>query len=117
MSSETPWFIALCLGHIHHVQPQYHRHRQHQQFRQQVEIPFQSRGIRNHHDDIRLLMNNEIARNAFLIGIGRQAVGPWQINNAQARSVAGERAFLALDSLARPVAHMLAETRQKIKDG
>ena len=62
-------------------------------------------------------MKNEITGNAFFLGIGGQAIGPRQIDNAQVRVIMRECALLALDSLARPVAHVLTEACQKVKDG
>ena len=62
-------------------------------------------------------MHEEVARNAFLLGIGGQVVSPRQIRNVQTRAVTGKHALLALDSLSRPVAYMLIEAGQQIEDG
>jgi hypothetical protein len=42
----------LLLGHIHHVQGQYHRRGEGQQLRYQVEVPLQGRGIDDGHHHI-----------------------------------------------------------------
>ena len=60
---------------------------------------------------------NELLRNDFLIRISGQTVASRQIHYCVFRSADLKRAIFLLYRLPRPVAHMLAGTRQLIKHG
>ena len=109
---------AVLLGDVEHVQPQHHRLLHRQQFRHQIEVALQCRGVDHGDDDVGPLADQVVARDPLFLRVGGQAVGARQIHQVEAEAVlAAEGAGLLLHRLARPVADVLAQAGEHVEDG
>ncbi|OQA41067.1 MAG: hypothetical protein BWY52_02694 [Chloroflexi bacterium ADurb.Bin325] len=108
---------AVLLGHVAHVEPDDEGPAQRQQLRGEIEAPFQRGRVDHCHDHVGLLLQEILARDALLLGVGGQAVGARQIDDVERRVAVLKAAGLLLDGLARPVAHVLVQAGQHVEDG
>lgn len=108
---------AFSGGDIHHVDTQHNRHRQAQELCEQIEISLYGSGIGDHHDDVRPFLQNKISGNLFFKRVGGEAVGSRQVDHTKFDTVVNASTFAALNRLTRPVANVLIQARQQIKDG
>ena len=107
---------ALLFGYIDHIEADHQRDGQADQLRHQVKIALQGGCINDDNDHIRLAFDDEIAGDAFLQGVGRQAIGAGQVNNLHRHAVLVVSASLELNRLTRPVANVLRKAGQQVEN-
>ena len=94
---------------VHHVQCQHHGHLQFQQLQRQVQVALDVGGVHNVDDAVGLLIDDEIARDDFLLRIGTQGINAGQIDYRAATLPANLAHFL-IDRYAGKIAYMLVRT-------
>lgn len=63
------------------------------------------------------MVEEEVAGDFFFGGGGEEGVGAWEVNDAEGLVIEPEGAFGAGDGFAGPVAGVLAEAGEAVKEG
>ena len=110
---------AVTVGNVHHVQRDDQRNVEVEQFGREVQPARKARRIDDVHDDVDLGVEQEVARDAGVLRIGRvdreQAVDAGQIDHFQSCVAVAEVSRLALDGDAGPVADALVRAGQRVE--
>jgi hypothetical protein len=106
---------ATRLGDITHIERQHYRHPEFAQLHGQIEVALQVRGVDHIDQDIRLLVDDEIAGNHLLDRIGGQTVRSGQVHNLELPFPVPAGAFLLLYRHPGIITDMLAATGHGIE--
>ena len=102
---------------VHHVERDQDGHAHLQQLHGQIEMTLQVAGVEHVDDEIGLAPEQIVARDHLVERAGIERIDAGQVDHPHPASVEFQRAFLALDRHARPVARGLADAGQGVEEG
>lgn len=82
-----------------------------------VEAALELGGVGHHDHNVRIAGLEVVTRHLLLGRVGGKAVGSGEVDHTALRIANPERPLFPLDSLARPVAHMLPRARKAVEQG
>ena len=108
---------AAVAGHfIHHIEGDNHRNAYFKKLHGQVKVALDIGRIHDIDDAVRLFVEDEVAGDKLLAGVGRHGINPRQIGN-QGILVSPYHAVLAVNRHAGEVTNVLIGTGQLVEEG
>jgi len=109
--------LVTALAHdVHLVQSDHYGHAELHELRRQVQVALKVRRVDDINDNVRLALDQIIARDDLLVGIRRQRVDARQVHDLHL-GVGPQLARLAFHGNARPVAHVLVVAGELVEQG
>jgi len=108
---------ALGARRVAHIEGQHERHAQLHDLHSQVQVPLQVGRVDDVDDDVGPLIYDEVPGHHLFRGVGSEAVGAGQIDDAHAHLTVPTGTLLPLHGDSSVIAHMLAPARKVAEHG